>query len=72
MSAPHDPEAYREYSLLLALLFALIFLSPLADWWMGRMGAWYLPYLLWGGVLVLGALMHWRCGGSSGDSERGD
>ncbi len=69
MSSRQDSESYRELSLVLGLLFALLFLSPLADWWMSRLWVWYLPYLLWGGVLVLGALIHWRCGSSERDDR---
>jgi hypothetical protein len=38
---------------LLFLLGVFLFLSPFTFWWAANAGVWYLPYLLWFGLIVL-------------------
>ena len=39
---------------ILLLLFALFLLvSPLVQWWAGDGSPWYLPFLLWGALILL-------------------
>ncbi|MFC1664508.1 hypothetical protein ACFL17_02625 [Pseudomonadota bacterium] len=39
---------------IILLVFALfIFATPFTGWWLSG-GPWYIPYLLWFGVIVLG------------------
>ncbi len=58
MAMPPDPDTPPSGTLPLLLLFLLLFLSPLAYWWMGHATIWYLPYLLWLGVILAGAWLH--------------
>ncbi|MGM0677285.1 hypothetical protein [Ectothiorhodospira marina] len=44
-------------TLILFLLGVLLFASPLVDWWSRPGMPWYLPYLLWGGLIGLGILI---------------
>jgi hypothetical protein len=56
----HDPR--HQATLPLALLFLLLFLSPLTHFWMGGGGPWYLPYLLWLLVILAGLWVSARGG----------
>ena len=59
---PNTPRSYRALDRTLLVLIAalMLFASPLADWWASGNPPWYLPYLLWAGILVLIALLqHW-------------
>lgn len=41
-------------SVVLLFLFALFLLiSPLRDWWAADRSPWYMPYLLWAGIIGL-------------------
>ncbi len=42
----------RDRALVTAFLLLLLFTTPLAHLWAAAAGIWYLPYLLWGGVLL--------------------
>ena len=44
--------------LLLFLAFLFLLLSPLSHWWAADNAPWYLPFLLWFGVIVLAALLY--------------
>lgn len=46
---------------LLFLLGLLLFASPLKDW-INSFGAWYLPYLFWLLLIVLGAWLQYLRG----------
>ncbi len=50
-----DPERQRESTLLLAMLAALLFTSPLTQWWAADNNPWFLPYLLWLLLILIGA-----------------
>jgi len=49
----HSPEK----SVLLALLAIFIFASPFTLWWGRSEAGWYIPYLLWLVIIVLGAIV---------------
>jgi NhaP-type Na+/H+ or K+/H+ antiporter len=38
---------------LLFLLGVFLFVSPFSAWWAAKAGVWYLPYVLWLGLIVL-------------------
>ena len=59
---PHRPDPERRYDsvILLGLFALLVFASPLAGWWASRGSPWYLPYLLWLLIILLGVLLHRR------------
>ena len=42
----------------LLVLALLLFASPLTTWWLGAHGPWYLPYLLWLGVIAATAWLY--------------
>lgn len=46
--------------ILLLLLGLLLFASPLMTWWASLDRPWYLPYLLWGLLIVAGAILQRR------------
>ena len=56
------PEPERRYDLviLLGVLALLLFASPLTSWWASRGSPWYLPYLLWLLIILLGAWLQRR------------
>jgi len=57
-----DPEQQNEHTLLLALFAIFLFGSPLTLWWASDYNPWFLPYLLWLLVILIGALLsgHYR------------
>ncbi|HDP88733.1 MAG TPA: hypothetical protein ENN42_02075 [Thioalkalivibrio sp.] len=59
---PNTPRSRRALDRTLLVLFAalLLFASPLTRWWSQGDPPWYLPYVIWGGLLVLVAwLQRW-------------
>lgn len=48
----------RVVVLFLSALFLLV--SPLMQWWAGDGSPWYLPFLLWGGLILLARWLQ-RC-----------
>lgn len=56
MGSP-EPGKYLDRAILLFLLGLLLFASPLLTWWSSAGHPWYLPYLLWFGLIVLGFLL---------------
>jgi hypothetical protein len=55
-----DNERHFDRAILLALFAVLLFASPLARWWSALGAPWYLPYLLWLAVVLLGAWLQQR------------
>lgn len=57
-----SPPPSRQYeSTILLLLFVLfLFVSPFSSWWATDLKLWYLPYLLWLLVILLGVWLHFR------------
>jgi hypothetical protein len=56
---PTTPRSHRALDRTLLVLVAalMLFASPLTDWWATGDPPWYLPYLIWAGVLVLIVLL---------------
>lgn len=53
----------RPDSVVLLLLFGLfLFFSPFTFWWAAMAHAWYVPYLLWLGLIALIAWVVQRSG----------
>lgn len=44
-------------AILLFLAALVLFVSPFTDWWARDDGPWYLPYVLWLGLIVLIAVV---------------
>jgi len=53
---PAAPESgkYLDRVILLFLFALFLLLSPIAAWWSAPGSPWYLPYLLWLAVILLG------------------
>ena len=49
-----DPDQKRENTLLLTLLALFLFVSPLTAVWASDNAPWFLPYLLWLGIILIG------------------
>ena len=60
MVSPPSTDRQLDVVLLLALLAVLLFASPLTAWWASPGSPWYLPYLLWALLIVLGAWVQRR------------
>jgi hypothetical protein len=60
MHEPDDSSNQRDHTLLLGLFILLLFSSPLLAWWATPANVWYLPYLLWLGIILLIAWAHHR------------
>lgn len=52
-----------EATLLVAALALLVLVSPLRQVWLGSAAPWFAPYLAWGGVILLLALIASRGSG---------
>lgn len=51
----------RDLAAILGLLALWLFGFPVSVWWLLGTPAWYLPYLLWLGVILLAVLaQRWR------------
>ncbi|MCL1476491.1 hypothetical protein MIH18_09280 [Marinobacter sp. M3C] len=49
------------YRLVFLLVLAIYVFSPnILDWWMSSGNAWYSPYLIWAGLIVIGIWLEWR------------
>ena len=57
---PHFSDHRPDQVLLLALLGLLLFASPLVHWWSAAGRIWYVPYLLWLFVILLGLWLQVR------------
>lgn len=55
-----DSGRQKERALLLLLFALFLFASPLTTWWSSGQYAWFVPYLLWLLVILLGAWLHYR------------
>ena len=46
------------YRLMFVLVLGIYLLSPvLMDWWESNQPPWYRPFLLWGGLIIIAALL---------------
>jgi len=50
-----EPEQQRESTLLLVLFALFLFASPFTIWWASDYNPWFLPYLLWLLIIMIGA-----------------
>ena len=50
-------EQRRDLVIILFLLGLFLLCSPFTIWWMAQNHEWYLPYLLWMGVIVFTAIL---------------
>jgi hypothetical protein len=57
MRTPDNQTGPKVYSLLLTLLMLTLFASPFPATWYGFQFAWYLPYVMWGSVILVAALL---------------
>ena len=59
---PKSTEPGRQYerTILLALLALFLFASPFTGWMASGQHAWFLPYLLWLLIILIGAWLHYR------------
>ncbi|MCG8429270.1 MAG: hypothetical protein MI754_18110 [Chromatiales bacterium] len=55
MTKRYEPDKQRESTFLLALFVIFIFASPLTFWWANDDHPWFLPYLLWLLIILIGA-----------------
>ncbi len=62
MPGPFDSRRQLDSVILLALLALLLFASPLMAWWARSTYPWYLPYVLWLLIIVIGAWLQLRRG----------
>ncbi|MEJ2343892.1 MAG: hypothetical protein P8076_10385 [Gammaproteobacteria bacterium] len=60
MLGPSEPDKHLDRVILLFMLALLLFASPLVAWWSAPGRPWFLPYLLWLLVIVLGLWLQWR------------
>ncbi len=54
MPSSHEPTRYADRVLLLFVLGLFVFASPLLAWWATPANGWWMPYLLWLLLIVLG------------------
>ena len=60
MPRQNDPEQPHESALLLMLFALFLFASPFTIWWASGHNDWFLPYLLWLLIILIGAWLHAR------------
>jgi len=53
MREPEQNSNQRDNTLLLGFFILLLFSPPLVAWWTAPGNTWYLPYLLWLGIILL-------------------
>lgn len=54
------PGKQHESTLLLILLTLFLFASPFTTWWASGQNPWFLPYMMWLLVVLIGAWLHFR------------
>jgi hypothetical protein len=52
------PERQFDRTLALGLLILLLLSAPIMIWWTSPDSPWYVPYLLWLGIILLTAWIH--------------
>ncbi len=52
------PNHRRDRAVLLTVLTLVLFAEPTVSWSLGATPAWYLPYLLWFGLILLAAWLN--------------
>lgn len=58
--ATGEKQERRDLPLILVALALVLFASPFVYWWTNPDMPWYVPYLLWLGVIFLGGWSQWR------------
>ncbi|MEJ2609443.1 MAG: UTP--glucose-1-phosphate uridylyltransferase [Candidatus Thiodiazotropha sp.] len=58
MQKTPPPNQQIDRTLALGLLILLLFSTPIMMWWTTPGSPWYLPYLLWLGVIIIIAWMN--------------
>jgi hypothetical protein len=53
MREPEQNSNQRDNTLLLGFFILLLLSPPLVAWWTAPGNVWYLPYLLWLGIILL-------------------
>ena len=57
MKKPRHKLRYLDAVMIVFLLAALLFVSPVIYLWTSRLSPWYMPYLLWLVVIIAAALV---------------
>lgn len=60
MRLPPDTGRHLDNTILLLLLALFLLVSPLVRWWAADDSPWYLPYLIWFGIIALVAWVQRR------------
>ena len=60
MSKRPEPEKQKESTLLLGIFIIFLFASPLTTWWAADDHPWFLPYLLWLLIILIGVWLRIR------------
>jgi hypothetical protein len=60
MPGPDHQTNLRDHTLLLGVFILWLCVSPLLAWWTSPTNHWYLPYLVWLGIILLIAWVHYR------------
>ena len=60
MQQPDRESKRRDNTLLLGMFISFLFSPPLLAWWASPANVWYLPFLLWLGIILLIAWVHHR------------
>lgn len=60
MRLPPETGPHLDSTILLFLLAIFLFVSPLVQWWASDDSPWYLPYLIWFGIITLVAWVQQR------------
>ncbi|MFA7097526.1 MAG: hypothetical protein WC383_13730 [Gammaproteobacteria bacterium] len=60
MRLPPDTHRHIDSAILLFLFALFLLASPLVQWWASDGSPWYVPYLIWFGILGLVAWMQRR------------
>lgn len=60
MRLPPDTGRHLDSTVLLFLFALFLLVSPLVQWWASDDNPWYLPYLIWFGIITLVAWVQQR------------
>lgn len=60
MNDSPNREASNDHSLLLGLFMLFLLSSPILTIWASSYSGWYLPYLVWFGIILIIAWVHER------------
>lgn len=60
MRLPPDTHRHIDSTILLFLFALFLLVSPLVQWWASDSSPWYVPYLIWFGIIGLVAWMQRR------------